>query len=348
MPHLKRTCSAALGLGHLDLASWLLASCLWVLAFGSSAEGHPGDGLIVTKDGSIYFGSVHPMVGGNHFGGVWRLNAEGVVDCVFRSKREPSNVYLAHGRDDRVYVSERYYLGEGGGIDNYQTELWRLGHEDDPPVRLLGPLPGRAPIGEAAFLVDRDGSLIHKQQHRIVRRTLSGDVQHLAGGGRASVDGGPHEARFDAIQKLAWGPGGDIYVLESDAVRIVTEKGEVRTLGSGFASMGERSDILRGGSIVFDIAVDSGGNAFIANWGKRLVLRVGADGKAKVIGRSESPWSPEGVAAKEGEIFLFESQAFEGDLAPRIRKRERDGSVRLLFPRPGSESPEEGEENEDN
>lgn len=298
-----------------------LVCCLRLVA-------HPGDGLILAPDGSVYFGGVHPFADGGHHACTWRIDPAGKVTPFFRSDHDPSNIWLALGKNGLLYAAERRYLGDASGEDEFVTDLWRFDAAGNK-THILGPTAGRSPFGEAAFLIDEAGDLIHAQGNRLVRRSLAGKVQTIAGGSRGSRDGPGAEARFQRIAKLAWGPNRQIYVLEPDAVRVVAPDATVRTLATGLKRPGEPTSVLRGGSILFDLAVNQAGDAHVANWGKRLVLRISAAGKTEILFRTEAPWSPEGIALRDDELYVYESQE-PGGLRPRIRKRAADGRLTLV------------------
>lgn len=79
---------------------------------------------------------------------------------------------------------------------------------------------------------------------------------------------------------------------------------------------------------LFGIAVDVQGNAFVADNGNRRVLKVTSNGAVSTVARAEQPWSPTGVALKDGDLYILEfGFTPPSTYTPRVRKLSTDGRI---------------------
>jgi sugar lactone lactonase YvrE len=80
--------------------------------------------------------------------------------------------------------------------------------------------------------------------------------------------------------------------------------------------------------------VDSAGTVYVAATGCRAVLKIARDKKVAAVLRSESPWSPTGVALSGSDVYVLEYTHTEGDdrreWLPRVRKISSDGRVATI------------------
>ncbi len=319
----------------MRLRSYLLSFLL--LALTSSLAAHPGDGVLVDEEGNIYFASVEPLdfPTGQHYAALWRLTGEGSLELVFRSQHNPSNLYTVLGLDGRVYCQERHFLGEA--INDFDSSLWRI-EEDGSRTHLLGPTRGRRPYGGAAYAVDGEGSIYYADDYLIKKRSRDGSEVILAGSTQGARDGRGVEAQFTHVDNLVWGPGGELYVLDRYAIRVLSMDGTVSTLVRGLDQ--HQLDQLAGNRIFFfDLAVDAERSAYLADWGNRRVLRVSAGGAVKTILHNEDNWSPEGLAVSDAGLVLYETTGpFRDKILPRIRLLKPSGKLKTLYEYRESES----------
>jgi hypothetical protein len=81
------------------------------------------------------------------------------------------------------------------------------------------------------------------------------------------------------------------------------------------------------------LAVDSRGNIFLAATGCRCVLKLDSRGQVSTVLKAESPWSPTGVALRDGDLYVAEWTNAHSDMhdyRPRVRMVGRDGKVKTL------------------
>ncbi|HWS86917.1 MAG TPA: hypothetical protein VN282_08125 [Pyrinomonadaceae bacterium] len=186
---------------------------------------------------------------------------------------------------------------------------------------------------------DAEGNTFHVEQNRhtnvetrILKRTPRGEVSTLAGGAYGHADGRGTRARFRSVGGLAFGPDGSLYVTDAGDLRRVSPDGEVKTLATGLEEQFP-DDARAGYGGLMGLAVDAGGNVYVADYGRRRVLKVAADGKVERVVRAEAPWSPAGVALTgDGRVLILEvgftpPNVLEG---PRVRELSPDGSLKVL------------------
>ncbi len=103
---------------------------------------------------------------------------------------------------------------------------------------------------------------------------------------------------------MAFGPDGSLYLTDGSSIRKVTMDETVTTLVRK-VMLENASGNSAGGSSLFGIAVDAQGNAFVADYGNRRILKVAPDGQMTTLVRAEESWFPTGVAERGGEIYIL-------------------------------------------
>ena len=200
------------------------------------------------------------------------------------------------------------------------------------------------------YSVEQDNHL--KRETLLLRRTPSGNVSVLAGSSYGHADGKGSRAKFSNIVGMAFGPDGSLYLTDSSSVRKVTMDGTVTTLARN-VMVENASGNPAGGSSLFGIAVDAQGNAFVADYGNRRILKIAPDGQMTTLIRAEESWFPTGVAERGGELYILEEShtpAYK-PIGTRVRKLSPDGRVTVLATvgenRTSSGNPSVGESSSD-
>lgn len=276
----------------------------------AEAGAHPAWGIAVDRQGRVYFSDLRR---------IWRIDARGDLS-VFRE---------CHSHEITVDEAGNVY-----GEEDF-TAVWRMtpgGH-----FSYLHP-PARNPPKGVSIWRDRDGNMYSVEQNNhlrretlLLKRTPGGNVSVLAGGSYGHADGKGAKAMFSNILGMTFGPDGSLYLVDGPSIRKVTMEGTVTTLVRRVVSENAPSDST-GGSTLFGIAVDARGNVSVADYGNRRVLKVHPDGRMTTLLRSEGPWFPTGVAARDGELYILEEShtPAHAPLATRVRRLSPDGSVRVL------------------
>lgn len=175
--------------------------------------------------------------------------------------------------------------------------------------------------------VDNAGNVYVSEQgnHLIRKITPAGVVSTLAGGAMQPgyADGTGAAARFNAPFGLAVDGAGNVFVADSgnNVIRRVTPAGVVTTV-AGSVTPG-MIDAVAGAARFKEprgVAVDAGGNLYIADYGNQLVRHITAGGSVTTlagaaniagsvdsVGASARFYDPTGVVADGTTIFVVDS-----------------------------------------
>jgi len=294
----------------MKLFFFLLAFAAQLSFVTFTASGHPGSGIVVDKEGNVYFTYIGRGVGkidpqgkltyvGNTHGGHWLcLDAEGSF-----SRTQPK--HFERITPDGVKPALIY--ADGGS-----------------PIAVL-----------------RDGNLYFASNDE--KMTPGGlQVTRQSPGGEISIfppDGKKTTEKL-GITGLAPGPDGSLYIASPSALTKLKVDGTFTTLvhpielkdcDVDYPDNNPNSLLpsLRG------LAVDEDGTIFAAGVGCRAVVKISPDGKkVETVLKAEPPWSPTGVAMHRGEVYILEYTHANGSpkegWRPRVRKLGRDGKVTTL------------------
>lgn len=192
--------------------------------------------------------------------------------------------------------------------------------------------------------VAQDGSgniyVADRHNHCIRKIDPGGYVSTVAGDGDAGfADGTGEAARFNNPIGLAVDGGNNVYVADSynNCIRKITPDGSVSTLAGqegGFAD-GQGSAARFNDPV--DVAVDGGGNVYVADRGNHCIRKVTPDGQVSTLAGNGIPGyaegtgeaaqfdNPYGVASdKSGIVYVGDSYNH------RIRKITPDGTVSTI------------------
>lgn len=291
----------------------------------SGAFAHPGSGIVVSDEGTVYFCDVGRET-------IWRIDAGGEAAAHVRGTWTHS---LALDADGLLYYEREESVGGA-----FPCSLWRVG-ADGEPERLIEAQLDRRMFSGPGFVLGRDGSVYYPHSERvgddewrvrIIRRTAEGEVSVFAGGGDGALylDGDADTATIRIITAMTMGADGVIWFADRDHVRRVPTLGDraghVETVASGLIDADPKDPPLKRGpsttiNRLFGIAVDDRSRALVAYQAGRRVLRVDREGVAEVVFRSEADWSPIGVAARGEAVYVLE---VHDDSIERLRVRRLD------------------------
>ncbi|MGA3017523.1 MAG: IPT/TIG domain-containing protein [Bryobacteraceae bacterium] len=174
-------------------------------------------------------------------------------------------------------------------------------------------------------MVDASGNVYFSSLNCVFKMDGGGNLTLIAGNSRPgfSGDGGPAtQAQLNAPQGLALDKAGNLYIADSknNRVRIVTSQGIINTFaGTGQISPGGANTYNDGGlatgallHLPAGVAVDSGGNVYIADTGDNLIRKVTTDGLINSIaGDSYPSYLGDGFLAVTSELHSPEDVAVD-------------------------------------
>lgn len=298
---------------------WLVVSLLMCVSVSAVAVAHPGDGIVVTPDGTIYFTDVVRKV-------IWKLSTDGTLSPAKRD-RWTHSLFLA--ADGTLYYEREVQRG-----DAWLMSFWKMS-PDGQHVRLIEPqLDGRQ-FGGGPFVVDDEGSVYygnHPARERralLMKRTPQGEVSVLTGLGTGELhqDGPRDRATIRIITAMTRGPQGAIYFTDRHHVRCVTDDGKVTTVVSGLLDekpadppqkRGPATTINR----LYGLTVGKDGTIYVAYHSGRRVIRIDAQEKISTAYETSRPWAPVGVAVAGTTLYVLESgfEAGSDRHGPRVRR----------------------------
>jgi sugar lactone lactonase YvrE len=278
---------------------------LLLAALSTPALPHPGSGIVVDRQGNVYFVDTGS--------GVWKIDINGNLTRL----SGPAYHWMAIDADRRLLRASLPSFTLGGAT------VTRAG--DEPGILLSSDFP---------IAVDRAGNLYYPwsgdgKQLKIFRLTPSGETKALTSPAFVTESG---PLRW--LNGLAAGPDGSLYYTDNRAVRKLGPRGELSTVAENVTIDGcdsipglrpDQRPYFRG------LDVDPQATVYVAATGCRAVIRVTADGKTTTILRAESPWAPTGVALFGNTVFVLEYLHTDADdrkeWLPRVRKIDPDGRV---------------------
>jgi hypothetical protein len=147
----------------------------------------------------------------------------------------------------------------------------------------------------------------------------------------------------EAVTGLATGPDGVLFVACPNAILKIKMDGTVTTLANPVVIPDCDNDVGATNQAAFyhapylrGLTVDADGTVYAAVTGCRCLVKVTADGKVKTMLKAERPWSPTGVAVRNGTVYVLEYKQLPDlpgkteEWQPRVRKLTSDGKVTIL------------------
>jgi sugar lactone lactonase YvrE len=304
----------------------ILAFVTLLLASGIEAAAHPATGIVVDRAGNVYFSDLET---------VWKVDLQGKLS-VFRKGEHGRHVHeLSIDEKNNIYGADVSYEP---ATKKWISDVWKMTPEGklsyllepttDPPRGMSMWLDREGNM----YLVDQNNHL--KKQTLVLRRTPDGTVTTLAGSAYGLADGKGHEARFGSIGGMVFGPDECIYLTDGTSVRKVAKDGTVTTVASGLDFKRPEDDprLFASYGGLAGLSVDPDRNVYVADAGKRRLLKINPQGQASVVWRNEPPYFPNGVAAVGQNIYVLELGLTLPNLwsGPRIRKIGPDGKSTIL------------------
>ena len=278
---------------------------IMLLFVANEVVAHPGSGIVVDRQGNIYFVDTGS--------GVWKIDRNGKVTRL----SGPAYHWMAIDVDGRLTNATLPYFSSG------DATVTRVGVE--PTLLLSSDFP---------ITVGGDGNLYYpwlraNEPLKVFRLAPSGTTAVLQAL-PTNTEGG--QLRW--LNGIVAAPDGSIYYTEDRAVRRITPQGKLTTVADNVTLSvcdsipeleADRRPYLRG------LDVDAQGTVYVAATGCGAVLKITTDKKITTVLRTSSPWSPTGVAVFGTDLYVLEYLHTPGDNSrdwlPRVRKLTSDGHV---------------------
>jgi len=285
---------------HSQFVSWILAACLAVSA-------HPGSGIVVDRQGQVYFADT------GH--GVWKIDTNGRLI----SMGGPRFHWLTRDTEGRFAKTVMPSIPNG--------EISKLGAN---PLLLLS--------SDFPLIIAPDGALYYPELGRDERVQI---IRFTSAGARTVLATLPAKTESGALKWLngmAAGADGSIYYTEDRAVRKVSPQGVISTIAGpivvpGCVRVPSYADDSAGPDLRgLDVRPD--GTVFVAATGCGALLKITARGEITTVVRTTSPWSPTAVAVAGDDVYVLEylhtANEDRSAWVPRVRKVSADGTSSII------------------
>ncbi len=294
----------------LHVGKICLLTALILLAFAlfhASIMAHPGSGIVVDRQGTVYF-----LDTGS---GVWKIDLHGKLTQL----PGPRFHWMTIDLDD-CFNTVRLPSGARGDITR------------------VGATPTLLVASDFPIAIGANGSLYYPDfvpgsGLKILELTPSGRTTELT---NLSAAAGGRDLRY--LNGLAAGSDGSLYYTEDNAIRRVSARGQVSTvitnptLATCVSIPGTTRSQLRG------LTVDAHGTIYVAASGCASVLKVTEGGQITTVLQLQSPWTPTAVAAFGSDLYVLEYLQTAASMAPedrrawlpRVRKITANGHSRII------------------
>jgi sugar lactone lactonase YvrE len=272
---------------------------------GAKVSAHPGSGIVLDKEGNIYFTDTGK--------GVWKIDTHGKLTFLPASRFHWMNI-------DAI----GYFAKSPKSFGEY---FERVTPESKQPTLIM--------CSDFPLVINKDGNIYYAVTRlgsaKIIKRTPDGKESVFAS-----------NKIFEFISGITAGTDGSLYITESsnanaNTIRKITMDGTVSIIATFVGKEGNDLPLETVPSYCRGLAVDSSGTIYVAATGSRSVLKISPQGKVSTILQAISPWTPTGVAVFNGEVYILEwhdvtreNLEIRDAWIPRVRKIGLDGRVITL------------------
>ncbi len=268
-----------------------------VFLSASNVSAHPAWGIVVDRQGQIYFSDLEA---------VWKIDTQGNLS-IFREGVRGRHVHdITIDAEDNIYGLDNTYNPQ---TEKYPRSIWKMTPKGN--FSYLVPMTNNLPLGRSIWR-DSDGNTYsvepynnEKKETKIIKRTPDGKTSLFAGGKYGYLDGQKDKAEFSVITDMAFGKDKAIYLTDTDKVRKIDKYGMVTTI--------YRKEVLaknqkspKTSSRLYGLIVDEQNNIIVADSENRRVLKISPGGQSTALLSTEQPWSPNGVALNKSDFYVLE------------------------------------------
>lgn len=282
-----------------------LISLILCVVFGTRTSAHPGSGVVVDKEGNVYFTDTGK--------GVWKIEKSGKLTYMPASEFHWMTI-------DAI----GYFANSPKSFGDY---FERVTPQSNKPALIM--------CSDFPLVAGKDGNIYYadtrKNSTKIIRRTPDGKETVLVS-----------NKIFKFINGIAVAADGSLYITEAsnanaNTIRKITMNGTVSIVATYVGKSGNNLPLETTPSYCRGLAVDTTGTIYVAATGSRSVLKITPQGKVTTILQTASPWTPTGVAVFHGEVYVLEwhdvtqeNLEVRNAYIPRVRKIGQDGKLTIL------------------
>ncbi|HEV8286664.1 MAG TPA: SMP-30/gluconolactonase/LRE family protein [Chitinophagaceae bacterium] len=271
----------------------------------TKVSAHPGSGIVLDKEGNIYFTDTGK--------GVWKIDTQGKLSFLPASKFHWMTIdAIGHF---------------AGSQKNFGEYFERVTPKSSKPALIM--------CSDFPLVVNMDGNIYYANTRsgsaKIIKRTPDGKESVFAS-----------NKIFQFINGITAGADGSLYITESsnanaNTIRKITMDGTITIIATFVGKTSNDLPLETVPSYCRGLAVDPAGSIYVAATGSRSVLKISPQGKVTTILQATSPWTPTGVAVFNGEVYILEwhdvsreNLEVRSTWIPRVRKIGSDGKVITL------------------
>ena len=282
-----------------------LVSLLLCVLFAVNLFAHPGSGIVLDKEGNIYFTDTGK--------GVWKIDTQGKLNFLPASKFHWMTIDAIGSFTQSPKSFGEYFE--------------RVTPEGNKPTLIM--------CSDFPLVVNKDGNIYYAYTRhgsaKIIKRTPDGKESVFAS-----------NKIFEFISGIAAGTDGSLYITESsnanaNTIRKITTDGTISIIATFVGKDGKDLPLETVPSYCRGLVVDSTGTIYVAATGSRSVLKITPQGKITTILQVTGPWTPTGVAIFHGEVYILEwhdvtreNLEVRSAYIPRVRKIGLDGKQTIL------------------
>ncbi len=303
------------------LVTTVLAFIAVCVLLDVKVQAHPAWGIVVDRQGQVYFSDLVT---------VWKIDAQGRVS-VFRAGGDRHTHDLNIDEAGNLYGADNSYEP---ATQRFFSAIWKMTPGGDFSYLLA---PTDDPPEGTSIWRDRDGNMYHVTNHPerellVLNRTPNGNVTTLVGSSNAARE---YRQRVPySVGGMAFGSEGVLYFTHGANVSKVTVSGTLTALARNLVVENASGNRAGGSSPtqLFGIAIDAQGNAFVADYGNRRVLKITPDNRITTLIRAEQSWFPTGVALSGNDLYILENSftPTHTPIGTRVRKLSPNGRVTVL------------------
>ena len=243
-----------------------------------AATAHPGTGLVVAADGTVYFVIMGRSV-------IMRIGRDARLSVLVEDERLGLPHHLALDGAGNLYT-----------ISDAERVLWRV----SPGGQITQVMRGSIGTWGDPFAMDAAGavySITEQERSRIVKVSPAGAVTPFAGGPVGYADGPPGQARFGDLHFGAMhiGPGGLLHVTDRTRLRALGPDGSVSTV----PTVGVELKMAMG-------MAQAGADLLVADFLARRVVRVGSAG-ASIVPGSDGLLASGVAVGPDGAVYVLDN-----------------------------------------